>query len=114
MEIIPREISVNDVILRNDNNYHHLSPFRFEFIDLENDQKITKLIIDAKFYETKIVNSELDKVLHQIFPVEIKNDILFGKDNYPEFVWDAYFKVYNIVFEWYSAEYWYQDIILNV
>jgi hypothetical protein len=107
MEIVPKVISVNDLDNRNDNNYMHLAPFKFEYIDTESEKRITKLIIDKTFYDTKIVNSELEKSLHTVFPIEIQNDIKFGNDNYPEFVIDAYYNVYNKVFKWYSAENWY-------
>jgi len=99
-------IKQSDLEKRNDNNHYHIAPFRFEYLE---EGKITKLILDEKFYNTRIKESKAEDNIRTCFSdimIEIHQDILFGNNKYPEFIWDAFYKIYNIMMDWYSPINW--------
>jgi hypothetical protein len=105
-KVFGKIINLNDLEKRNDNNHYHIAPFRFEYLD---EGKITMLILDEKFYNTRIKDSEAEDNIRNVFSdiiIEIRPNIVFGSDKYPEFIWDAFYKIYNIIMDWYSPVNW--------
>jgi len=107
LKIDAKTIKIKDLDDRNDNNYHHIAPFRFDFTETE----ITKLTLDHTFYETRIKNSEAEDKIRNTFSnilIEIQSNVQFGTMKYPEFVIDAFYKIYNIMIDWYSPLNWHK------
>ncbi len=83
----------------NNNNFHHLAPFRFVTSRSSNDT----IILDSLFYN-KIKQSWFEDELKSKFIIQHEDNILF--ESTPNNDHEEFWFVYNTMINWYDAQFW--------